>query len=148
MKSCLVDINVLVALLAGRHKHHSIARKWFAECSRGEIGLCRYVQLGVIRLLATPAVMGGSALSTFGAFRILHELIDFDERVEFAAESGSVDSVLPGLLSQASPAGKIVNDAYLAAFAIAANRRLVTFDADFRRFKDLDLSLLTDANHA
>jgi predicted nucleic acid-binding protein len=43
------------------------------------------------------------------------------------------------------PASKAVNDAYLAASAIAANRRLVTFDAGFRNFKSLDLALLETA---
>ena len=41
-----------------------------------------------------------------------------------------------------APASKAVNDAYLAAFAVAAKRRLVTFDGGFKNFKNLDLTLL------
>jgi len=142
MKSCLADINVLVALLAGRHLHHSLARKWFAACTKGEIGVCRYVQLGVIRLLGNPKVMSASAIAGFAAFRLIHELIDLDERVEFVQEPPDVDIHFAEMLSNPRPASKAVNDAYLAAFATASKRRLVTFDSDFRQFKSLNLSVL------
>jgi len=142
MRSCLVDINVMLALLASNHAQHSQARKWFAGCAKGEIGICRYVQLGVIRLLNSPAVMQSSAISGFAAFRIIHELIELDERVEFVADHPEIDSFFPGCLSQPLPAAKAVNDAFLAAFALAAKRRLVTFDGGFKNFKNLDLALL------
>jgi predicted nucleic acid-binding protein len=35
-----------------------------------------------------------------------------------------------------------VNDAYLAAFAIAGDMRFATFDTGFRQFSELDLILL------
>jgi toxin-antitoxin system PIN domain toxin len=142
MKSCLADINVILALLAAHHAHHSRARKWFASCGKGEIYICRYVQLGVIRLLGSPEIMGKSALSGFAAYRVIHELIDLDERVEFIADPENLDAVFPEMLSHPKPASKAVNDAFLAAFAVAANLRLVTFDAGFRQYKRLDLSLL------
>jgi uncharacterized protein len=142
MKSCLADINVLVALLAGHHPHHSLARNWFAACREAEIGICRYVQLGVIRQLGNQALMGGSALSGFAAYRVIQDLLELDERVEFVQESPNLDSFMPQMLSHPAPASKVVNDVYLAAFAIASSRRLVTCNAGFRRFKDLDLLLL------
>lgn len=142
MKSCLADINVLVALFVGHHAHHALARNWFAASRQREIGLCRYVQLGVIRLLGNPAVMGNSAISGPAAFRLIQDLLDLDERLEFVQEPPNLDSFLPEMLSHPAPASKAVNDVYLAAFAIASNRRLVTFDSGFRRFRDLDLLLL------
>ena len=143
MKPCLADINVLVALLAGNHDHHALARKWFAGCGKGEIGICRYVQLGVIQLLTNPGVMKNSAISGFAAFRITaSRLIDLDERVEFVADHKDTDVYFPQYLSNPAPSSKAVNDAYLAAFAVAAKRRLVTFDGGFKNFKNLDLNLL------
>ncbi len=141
-KPSLVDINVLLALLAGNHSHHASARKWFADCGESEIGICRYVQIGVIRLLGSPAVMHENAISGLAAFRIVHELIELDERVEFVGDHKDVDLFFPQCLTQPSPASKVVNDAYLAAFALAAKRRLVTFDGGFKNYKNLDLSLL------
>ncbi len=48
----------------------------------------------------------------------------------------------PALLSYPVPTGKPVSDAYLAAFAISASRRLVTLDAGYRQFQGLDVELL------
>jgi toxin-antitoxin system PIN domain toxin len=132
----------MVALLAGNHVHHTLARKWFSGCVKGEVGICRYVQLGVIRLLGNPSVMRSSAISSFAAFRIIHDLIELDERVDFVADHPAIDSFLPQCFSHPVPASKAVNDAYLAAFALAAKRRLVTFDGGFTNYKNLDLALL------
>jgi len=141
-KLCLVDINVLLALLAGNHAHHAIARKWFEGCDKAEIGICRYVQLGVIRLLGAPPIMQEHALSGLAAFRIIHELIELDERVEFVEDHKDLDLFFPQCLSQPVPASKAVNDAYLAAFALATKRQLVTLDSGFRKFEKLNLLLL------
>jgi predicted nucleic acid-binding protein len=37
---------------------------------------------------------------------------------------------------------KLWTDAYLAAFAVAGNHRIVTFDGDFQEFPGLNLLLL------
>jgi hypothetical protein len=41
------------------------------------------------------------------------------------------------------PTGKLIGDAYLAAFSIAGARRMVTLDRGFRQFKSLDVEVLT-----
>jgi predicted nucleic acid-binding protein len=61
-----------------------------------------------------------------------------DERVEFVAESDGPDNAFPLLVKHPMPTPKLVADAYLAAFAISARRRLVTLDAGFRQFSRLD----------
>ncbi len=144
MKPCLVDINVLLAVLAGNHVHYNVARKWFAGCETNEIGICRYVQLGVIRLLSSTAVMGRSALTGFAAYRVLHELLDLDERIEWVPDHAEIDVFLPRCLSHPMPATKAVNDAFLSAFALATKRRLVTFDGGFKTYQGLDLTLLEE----
>jgi hypothetical protein len=40
------------------------------------------------------------------------------------------------------PANKLVGDAYLAAFSIAAQMRLATIDKGFEQFRGVDLQLL------
>lgn len=141
MTPCLVDVNVLLALVALQHVHHSAARKWFSALSAGEAGLCRVVQLALIRLLNNRSVMGEGAISPGAAWRLIEELLE-DERLEYVPEPPRLDSVLPILLVHPMPAGKLVTDAYLAAFAIASSRCLVTFDKGFRQFKGLELDLL------
>jgi predicted nucleic acid-binding protein len=51
MKQCLTDVNVLLALLLRQHEYHRTALKWFDILAAGEAGLCRIVQLALIRLL-------------------------------------------------------------------------------------------------
>lgn len=87
--------------------------------------------------------MGGLAMPAGAAWRLVEELIQ-DERINFIQEPESLDSVFPGLLNMPVPASKLISDAYLAAFAISASRRMVTFDSGFRQFKGLDVETLGD----
>lgn len=141
MKPCLADVNVFLALLVRQHEHHKSALKWFDGLAAGEAGLCRFVQLALIRLLGNRHIMGDDAVPAATAWRIMDEL-EQDERVNFLSEPSLLDSVLPGLLNYPVPAGKLVGDAYLAAFSIAASRRMVTLDRGFRQFRGLDVEIL------
>jgi predicted nucleic acid-binding protein len=48
-------------------------------------------------------------------------------------------AVIPKLLNYPVPTAKLISDAYLAAFAIASSRRLITLDRGFRQFPRLEL---------
>ncbi len=65
-----------------------------------------------------------------------------DERIEFVPEPSVIDSLLPVMLQWKVPSGKLVGDAYLAAFALASARCLVTIDAGFRSFRGVDVRLI------
>ena len=142
MKRCLVDVNVILALLVRQHEHHRLARKWFDALDAGEAGLCRIVHLALIRLLGNKALMGDDALSASAAWILIEELL-MDERMEFLAEPSGLDSVMTTLLNYPVPTGKLIADAYLAAFAICASRRVVTLDRGFLQFRGLAVQLLT-----
>jgi toxin-antitoxin system PIN domain toxin len=141
MKRCLVDVNVVLALLVPRHEHHGRAMRWFDALAAGEAGLCRFVQLAVVRLLANRVVMGTHAVPPAAGWAIVEELLG-DERLELAGEPAGIDSLLPELLRQRRSGSQVVSDAYLAAFALASSRGLVTMDAGFRNFRGLELELL------
>jgi toxin-antitoxin system PIN domain toxin len=141
MKPCLGDVNVFLALLVSHHDHHNLAREWFDDLSAGEAGLCRIVQLSLVRLLGNRSVMGPYTVPAGKAWATIQELLE-DERVEFVAESDGLDYAFPLLLNYPMPTPKLVADAYLAAFAISARRRLVTLDAGFRQFSRLDFRVL------
>jgi predicted nucleic acid-binding protein len=85
--------------------------------------------------------MGTHVVSASAAWGLIEALLE-DERVNFIPEPSGLDSVLPTLLNYEIPPGKLVTDAYLAAFAITASRRLVTLDRGFRQFRGLDVDLL------
>jgi uncharacterized protein len=141
MKQCLVDLNIWLALVARHHQHHGAARRWYDDLQRGEAGFCRLVQLGLIRLLANRTIMGDHVQTPRQGWNIVTELL-LDERVEFVFEPKGMDQALPRFLNSRAPAGKQVNDAYLAAFASAAGWRLVTMDSRFREFRGVDVELL------
>jgi uncharacterized protein len=141
MKQCLVDANVLLSLLVRQHIHHHAARSWFDHLHAGEAGVCRMVQLSVIRLLGNRAVMAKDALSAAAAWRLVAELLE-DERLEFLPEPDSLDDFLPKFLRYPVPTVNLIADAYLAAFAVAASRRIATFDHGFRQFDELKVDLL------
>ncbi len=141
MKPCLADINVLLALLVRDHDHKKAAQSWFDGLSTDEAGLCRHVQLGLIRLLGNRHVMREFVLPAATAWRLLEELLE-DDRISFVREPEHLDPVMSGLCNLPVPAEKLVSDAYLAAFAIASSRRMVTFDSGFRQFKGLEVEIL------
>jgi toxin-antitoxin system PIN domain toxin len=141
MKRCLADVNVLFPLLVRHHEHNELALRWFDGLAAEEAVLCRFVQLGLVRLLGNRTIMGKYAISALAAWNLTAELLD-DERIEFAAEPALVDAVFPKLLRYKTPAGKLVGDAYLAAFSIAGQMRLTTIDQGFAQFREVDLQLL------
>jgi hypothetical protein len=143
MKPCLVDVNVILALLARSHVHHGLARTWFDGLEAGNAGVCRIVQLGIVRLLGNPSVMGKDAVAAVIGWRVMAELLE-DERVDFVSEPPGIDSILPSFLKYPVSAGKLVTDAYLASFARASDRRLVTLDGDFHRFRGIEVEVLAD----
>jgi len=137
----LADVNVLLALLVRQHEHHKSALRWFYRLAANEAGLCRFVQLALIRLLGNHHIMGDDAIPAGTAWRLIDELAQ-DERIDFVPEPDLLDSVLPTLLNHPVPNGKLIGDAYLAAFSIAASLRMVTLDRGFRQFKGLDVEIL------
>ncbi len=79
MKQCLVDVNVVLALLADGHEHHQLAVGWFDSLAGDEIAICRIVQLSLIRLLGNRSVMGDKVRSASDAWLLIEELLR-DER--------------------------------------------------------------------
>ncbi len=141
MNSCLVDVNVLLAMFAVRHKHHVAASRWRDGLRAGELGICRSVQLSVIRLLATRRVMGEETMSAADGWRMLDDVMG-DDRVAWVEEGEGIQSILPAMWRYAQPTPQLVNDGYLAAMAVSKGRRLVTFDQGFREFPGLGVTVL------
>jgi toxin-antitoxin system PIN domain toxin len=141
MKRCLVDVNVLFALLVERHDHHKRVSEWFDGLSAGEAALCRFVQLALIRLLGNRTVMGDGAVPAGVAWHAIGQLLE-DERIDFIAEPEQLDSILPELFRYRASTNQLISDAYLAAFAVAASFRMATMDRGFSQFKDLDVVVI------
>ena len=142
MKPCLADLNFLLPVVVRTHPHHDVALAWYRKRAAGGIGVCRVVQLGLIRLLGNSHIMRDQALSARAAWDLATELLA-DERMEFWPEPRGLDDWLPRLLRYPGPTPSLVADAYLAAFAMGRGVAAVTFDAGFRQFEGLALELLS-----
>ncbi|HKD60629.1 MAG TPA: TA system VapC family ribonuclease toxin [Terracidiphilus sp.] len=131
MTSYFPDVNLWVALNHDQHAHHSIANQWYlAQPESCLFIFCRQTQLGLFRVLSTPAIMGNEALTLQACWQIFDRWAGTGQ-VRWASESAeshelerrlrartAANSVSPGLWM----------DAYLATFAETAGLTLVTFD--------------------
>lgn len=120
------DVNLWLALLHTDHPHAASALRWW-KLESHVIGFCRLAQLSLLRLLTTPAVMNDRPLSMAEAWNRYDGLYR-DERIKFFAEPHGIDGPLRLHSSQTSISPKLWADAYLLAFAQAAQGTLVTFD--------------------
>lgn len=128
MKSCFPDINVWVALAYQGHQHHSVAAAWFNELT-GTAGFCRITQIGFLRLLTHPLIMGDETKTQKEAWAAYDKLLA-DSRVvfHFEPELRELDIEFRSLTTSSRSSAQQWPDAYLAAFARVAGLTLVTFD--------------------
>src|SRR5262249_42255692 len=107
--------------------HHQSAAEWY-DALGPSIGMvfCRHTQLGLLRLLTTSEAMEGRPLTQKQAWREYDRWLE--SGVLFAEEPPDIEKTFreAASLNQASP--KNWADSYLAAFAVSADLRLVTFD--------------------
>src|ERR1700675_312093 len=130
----LPDINVWLALTYDRHVHHAIARRWFDHLApRARLFFCRLTQLGLLRLLCSPAVMGSDLPKGQQEARKAYDRWLEDERIEFLEEPAELAPKFRALNRSAQASPKEWADSYLLAFAAAADLRLVTFDPALRQ---------------
>ena len=138
----LPDVNIWIALAAEGHVHHLPARAWFARQADGSVAFCRITQMGLLRLLTNPRVMG-RAPRTIGQAWETFEQLRADRRLVFASEPERIESAWRGFMTQPAVGPSSWTDAYLAAFAEAHSYSLVTFDTGFARWPALELQLLS-----
>ena len=101
--------------------------------------------LGLVRLPSQPKVMGEQALPLMQAIAAYHQFAALPQ-VGLQAEPADCGDQLQQFLSTDTPA-RLLADAYLAAFAVSARMRMMTFDKDFKPFQGLDFLRLSAAKH-
>ena len=137
----LLDINVWLAMAFEAHSHHVAARIWFESADENSCNFCRITQAGFLRLATNPTLFGDEALTLDSAWTCYDALIG-DSRVGFSREPLGLDHLWRRMTTGATYSTKVWNDAYLAAFAIAADCQIITFDKGFAAFKDLNCVIL------
>jgi toxin-antitoxin system PIN domain toxin len=141
----LADSNVWLALALSKHVFHQPVRAWFDRLTLPETAcFCRATQQSFLRLLTTSAVVapyGIPPLSNNTAWTVYADFLA-DKRISWAKEPPRLESRWRKLAASKHSSPKLWMDAYLAAFALAGDFRLVTTDKAFQQFKGLDLLVL------
>jgi toxin-antitoxin system PIN domain toxin len=138
----LVDVGVWLAAVWGRHVHHPVAADWFAT-EGDDIAFCRVTQMGLLRLLSNPSIMGDDAVDRSEAWRIYDQLWA-DERVQWAGEPAELEAIWRVISAHADKSHKLWSDDYLAAFAQARAATLITLDRKMpARYPSVRVELLS-----
>jgi toxin-antitoxin system PIN domain toxin len=142
----LCDSNVWLALALSKHSHHTSARQWMeAIDAQASVLFCRATQQTFLRLLGNATVLGayGNPPLTNRQAWSAYEALLRDDRIAFrSGEPAGLEPLWKELAASGTASPKLWMDAYLAAFALAAQYRIVTTDAGFRQFRGLDLLVL------
>jgi hypothetical protein len=122
----LVDVGVWLAAVWERHLHHPAAADWINK-QTDDLLFCRVTQMGLLRLLSNPAIMGEDAIDRSAAWRVFDQLWA-DERVLWADEPDDLDAVWRAISARDDKSHKLWTDDYLAAFAQTSGATLATLD--------------------
>ncbi|MGE3311581.1 MAG: TA system VapC family ribonuclease toxin [Limisphaerales bacterium] len=142
MTADLPDTNVWVALATNRHRHHQVAVEWFESLAdNASARFCRMTQNSFLRLMTVVEFQQEDTLSNADAIAVFGRLRG-DPRVGWSDEPPGVEDHWFKLAGLATPSPKRWMDAYLAAFALAGDLRLVTFDSGFRQHRQRGLETL------
>lgn len=128
-----LDANVWLPLVWEGHAACRATREW-ADSQTEDFSMCRVTQLALLRHLTNPAILGEDALANTEASLVVEALMG-QPSIRFNAEPGGMEPVFPRLGETDSKAHLRWTDSYLAAFAIAGNLELVTYDRGFHRYE-------------
>lgn len=129
MKTALLDVNILTALLWPAHEHHDAAHRWFAARRNARWVTCPLTQLGFVRIVSNPA-FSRDALSPPDALALLAENVAhpghafWTDNLQVPAAVKAMETGLQGY--------RQLTDAYLLALASRRKGVFATFDGGLR----------------
>lgn len=141
-RPALVDVNVLLPLLLPQHAAHRSAAIWLGTQPAGRLRFALPVQLGILRLLSQPRVMGSGVMSPEAALATWVSLVAAIGLQELHALQPGHAALFSTLVAGRAASPNLWTDAWLAALAQSLDCEMVTFDQGFRSFHGLTLMLL------
>jgi toxin-antitoxin system PIN domain toxin len=127
MKTCLLDVNVLLAIAWPHHTHHGIVHQWWQTAGLTKWATSTQTQLGFIRVSCnskfapTPATPGQS-------LQLLIQMLARPDHEFWPEIAGGVTEVELGRRLRTSLSHGHITDAYLAALANHHGGQLATLD--------------------
>jgi toxin-antitoxin system PIN domain toxin len=134
----LPDVNVWLALTDHRHAHHLAARDYWNEKRALEVAFCRVTMLALLRLVTHPKVMANDPFTHEEAWEMYRTYRNLPI-IRFLEDPENLDVKFADLSIDSSLPHRLWTDAYLASLAMVSGARMVSFDADFERFPNLEL---------
>ena len=133
----LIDANILLYAVHRKAAQHERVRRWWEAALTGDepIGLPWIVVLGFVRL-ATRAGVFEKPLSLDTAISHVDEWLA-QSNVRLVLESEAHWRHLKDVLRHAGTAANLTTDAHLAAIALSNGATVVSCDADFGRFRQI-----------
>jgi len=131
------DINLIVYAYDETSPFHKRSREWWETLIGGDeiIGLPWAVVVGFLRLVTHPRVFATPVTIEVALTRVDSWI---RRRNIVMIDPGSRHwELLSEMLGQVRLGGKLVNDAHIAALALAYRAELYTNDRDFERFSGL-----------
>jgi uncharacterized protein len=145
----LFDANVWVALSFAAHVNHPRAAAVISAATVARPAIfCRSTEQSLLRLLSTPTILqtyGVAGLSNRDALATMNRLFKAPN-VSFREEPPGIAPLWHQLAALPTASPKVWMDAYLAAFAIAGDLEMITFDKAFSQFAGLTATILASAS--
>ena len=109
--------------------HSNAAWTWFSRQDNNRFFFCPFTQVGLLRLLATSAVMGKDVRTIGEAWKVYDRWLE-DSRVGIQQEPFELDRAFRAATRPVSrlSSPKALGDCYLLAASQVTNATLVTFD--------------------
>ncbi|MFQ5739082.1 MAG: TA system VapC family ribonuclease toxin [Acidobacteriota bacterium] len=135
MKTALLDVNLLIALLWPAHVHHAAAHQWFGRRGSRDWATCPITQLAFVRIVSNPA-FSRDALAIRQAFEVLEKNLRHKGHRFWPDDLEVVGSVAAS--SEKIVGHRQLTDAYLLALASARHGVLASFDSGLQSIASSD----------
>jgi toxin-antitoxin system PIN domain toxin len=123
---CLLDVNVLIALLWPAHEAHVRAQRWFARNADHGWSTCAMTQAGFVRIVSNPA-FSRSVVSPGDALQVLQGNLKHRAHQFWTEDIGMTEAITQ--FGRRLNGHQQITDAYLLGLAIHKKGRLATLDA-------------------
>jgi uncharacterized protein len=122
---CLLDANVLIALVWPEHVSYEPVTRWFARHSRAGWATCPFTEAGFVRVISNPA-FSPNALSPVNAVRLLEDNLKIPGHV-FWPDAISFPKAIQSLESRFT-GHRQTTDLYLLGLTAHYKGKLATLD--------------------
>jgi uncharacterized protein len=123
--TCLLDVNVLIAMTWPSHEAHGKVQHWLLGRGRDKWASCPFTQTAFVRILSNP-VFSPNALTPANALTLLQSNLLHPAHQFWHDDIGLMDAIA---LVQAKIVGhQQVTDAYLLGLAVHKKGKLATLD--------------------